>query len=219
MLKCCASPTTGVAQGSRDQQVHDESNPWHFAQSSQQIQAFLADTAAPAPAPEPEPEPLRPDSGFRSYLPAQYDEANTRAGAGAVQFPLYGWQRLLQQVARDLRIGALEVMDNKKKTGQQPVVCLVMQPYHLYREYYIGRMANRQCWATKYFGMADLCERLKMAAFLRSLGPLLGAASPLLRTAPETFVLPEDRALLEGWVQAGGGGGGGGARTMIVKPE
>jgi tubulin polyglutamylase TTLL6/13 len=92
------------------------------------------------------------------------------------------------------------------------VVCCIMQPYHLFREYYVGRMLNRSCWTTKFFGFPDLCEKVKMARYLSSLAPLLGAASPLLHTAPQTFVLPEEWEQLEEFMNAG-------SRTVIVKPE
>ena len=146
-----------------------------------------ATAAATDAAAEPEPESGSLQQGWQIYLPTKFDEINRRPA----QVPMYGWQPFLQEVAAGLGFEVLDVKD-RQKTGQRKVVCVVMQPYHLYKEFYIGRMANRNCWTTKFFGVCDLCEKVKMAKYLRNLAPLLGPDSPLLHTSPQTFVLPED---------------------------
>ena len=159
--------------------------------------------AAAATAAEPEPEP-EPEYGL--YLPTKFDEST----GAAVEFSAYGWQAHVQRVAEALPRVALREVAGRQKTGQDRVICVIMQPYHLFREHYVGRMLNRNCWATKFFGVPDLCEKLKMARYLASLAPLLGADSALLASAPKTFVLPADGAQLEGFMREG--------RTLIVKP-
>ena len=161
----------------------------------------------PEPDPEPEPEPEAPPS-WSFYLPTKFEEGSW----AEVEFPAYGWQNQLHKVAVPLGMVPLDVK-NKEKTGQERVVCCIMQPYHLFREYYVGRMLNRSCWTTKFFGFPDLCEKVKMKRYLSSLGLLLGADCPLLHTAPKTFVLPDEWELLEGFMNAGI------PRTVIVKPE
>ena len=173
----------------------------------------------PEPEPKPEPTAAAPDArGWKIYLPTKFEE-----GSGEpVEFPVYGWQTHVQKTARRLGIAALEIRE-KEKTGQDLVICMIMQPYHLYREFYLGRMNNRNCWATKFFGLPDLCEKINMARYLRNLEPLLGESSPLLQTAPRTFVLPAERAQLDQWFKMKTGPGlpreGKTFPSIIVKPK
>jgi hypothetical protein len=162
------------------------------------------------PEPEPEPQP------WQFYLPTKFDESTGEA----VQFPAFGWQNNAQRVALELGLVPRDIRD-KQKHGQDRVVCAIMQPYHLFREYYLGRMNNRNCWTTKFFGLADMCEKLLMAKYFNDLAPLLGADCSLLHTAPKTFVLPAEREQLREFMQctaAAGGSGSAEPRTMIVKP-
>lgn len=82
-------------------------------------------------------------------------------------------------------------------------------------------MNNKNCWATKYFGVADMCEKVRMADWFNNLTPLLGADCGLLHIAPKTFVLPEERQQLRAFMLNTATGQlteSAEPRTMIVKP-
>jgi hypothetical protein len=78
-------------------------------------------------------------------------------------------------------------------------------------------MNNKNCWVTKFFGVADMCEKVRMAAWFNNLTPLLGADCALLHITPKTFVLPQEREQLRAFMQSTVTGDEN-ARTMIVKP-
>jgi|EP01043_Picozoa_sp_COSAG02_P029607 hypothetical protein len=71
---------------------------------------------------------------WQFYLPTKFDE-----GCGeAVQFPTFGWQNLVQRVAAELGMEQRDIK-GKEKHGNDRIVCAIMQPYHLFREYYLAR--------------------------------------------------------------------------------
>ncbi len=89
--------------------------------------------------PEAEQEPR-----WQFYLPTKFDEGNSEA----VQFPAFGWQNLVQRVAVELGMEQRDIR-GKDKHGNDRMVCAIMQPYHLFREYYLARcdtVAMKQKW-------------------------------------------------------------------------
>ena len=83
----------------------------------------------------------------------------------------YGWQRLMTKSAAEFGMGEIDVKAAKQKTGQDPTVCCIMQPYHLFREFYVGRMANK-CVRPQHNTLAVLRGPLEGALrLLRMLEP------------------------------------------------
>ena len=101
--------------------------------------AALVDTGAGVDdgrKPQPEPKPQ-----WQFYLPAKFDE-----GSGeAVQLPAFGWQNLVQRVATELGMEQRDIK-GKEKHGNDRIICAIMQPYHLYREYYLARCETVIVW-------------------------------------------------------------------------
>lgn len=91
-----------------------------------------ADAARVDDVQTPEPETTEPRWQF--YLPTKFDEGSSEA----VQFPAFGWQNLVCRVAQQLGMEEREIK-GKEKHGSDRVVCTIMQPYHLFREYYLAR--------------------------------------------------------------------------------
>jgi hypothetical protein len=71
---------------------------------------------------------------WQFYLPTKFDEGSSEI----VQFPAFGWQTLVQRVALELGMEQRDIK-GKEKHGNDRVVCAIMQPYHLFREYYLAR--------------------------------------------------------------------------------
>jgi len=82
---------------------------------------FAAGAATRQPELAPEPEP--PTSSWQVFLPTKFDEGSGKA----VDFPVFGWQAHVQKRAQGLCIEQRDVKA-KEKHGQDPVVCVIMQP-------------------------------------------------------------------------------------------
>lgn len=83
------------------------------------------------------------------------------------------------------------------------------------------RMNNKNCWVTKFFGLADMCEKVAMADWFNNLVPLLGADCKLLHITPKTFVIPKQRDQLRMFMHGTATGDGterAEPRSVIVKP-